>query len=582
MPRVNIAIKTRLCLILCAAALALSGCGKKTEAPSSALKSDDGILAYVPADTPYVFAGVTPLPDDVADKLESQNDVVLKMYGEAMMGFVEASAADGEMDDSTRAIIEEIAGLMSIEKLREAGIGRDAQGALYGVGLVPVIRFSLTEGKAFEDTIARIEEKAGQKMTVATAGGQSYRYAGDDEARILLAVIDDYAVISFVPSALPESAVAAVLGVDRPDKNIAATGALADLAANYDFTAHGLGFVDIQRVTSTFVEPASGVNAELLSMMDYDAASVSPTCRTEALEMAATAPRLVAGYTEISVDELKSNTALELRSDLAKGLSALAAPVPGLGADHGGLFSFGMSLDIQAARDFYESRLDAVAADPYECEWFAEFQAGLEQGRQALNQPLPPIAYSIKGFVAVVDTAEGLDFATQPPPTDIDARLLVATENGPGIIAMGAMFSPELMALDMKADGKPVEVPLPPNPANFQSAFLALTDASLALALGDDASSRLSALLDTPVADPPPFMSVNMDAARYYRLMGETMTMDLPQADDDPMHGAPPVEMMASMSQMMTELGDIMERMQVDMIFTERGIEMPSTVTLAD
>lgn len=127
-----------------------------------------------------------------------------------------------------------------------------------------------------------------------------------------------------------------------------------------------------------------------------------------------------------------------------------------------------------------------------------------------------------------------------------------------------------------------MELALPPNPANLQSAFVAVTDASLGISLGKDAEKRLAALLGTPVADPPPFMSMNMDAARYYGLIGESMTMDLPQMSADPGKEPPSAEMMKTMSEFMNQIGDMMERMSMDVVFTEKGVEMPTTITLAD
>ena len=112
-------------------------------------------------------------------------------------------------------------------------------------------------------------------------------------------------------------------------------------------------------------------------------------------------PRIVGGYNDLSTEQIASTAIFELRDDIAGELTKLSAPVPGLGKDHGGLMSFGLGLDLLAARKFYEARLDALDANPYECELFAELQAGVAGGRAALQAPLPPIVYGIKGFLAV-------------------------------------------------------------------------------------------------------------------------------------------------------------------------------------
>ena len=97
------------------------------------------------------------------------------------------------------------------------------------------------------------------------------------------------------------------------------------------------------------------------------------------------------------------------------------------------------------------------------------------------------IVNSIKGFFAVIDKLDGMDMATQAPPTDVDASFVLATDNAQGLIAMGAMFSPELMSLDIKPDGTPVEMPLPPISPALSSAFVAMNDEALAIAVGGSA-----------------------------------------------------------------------------------------------
>ncbi|MDX1518460.1 MAG: hypothetical protein R3288_16545, partial [Woeseiaceae bacterium] len=42
--------------------------------------AEDGLLKFVPADTPYLFATGTPLPDDLLDKFEPRVDKVLQSY----------------------------------------------------------------------------------------------------------------------------------------------------------------------------------------------------------------------------------------------------------------------------------------------------------------------------------------------------------------------------------------------------------------------------------------------------------------------------------------------------------------------
>ncbi|MDH3553926.1 MAG: hypothetical protein OER22_15040, partial [Gammaproteobacteria bacterium] len=484
---------------------------------------------------------------------------------------------NSEKYQRANAVVDELMTLMSIEGMRSAGLGRDATGVLYGNGLLPVVRVQLSDGALFEDALSRLESEAGEKLPVAEIGGNSIRYFDADQVKILLGVINDQAVFTVAPASFDDAQLGEVLGLKLPAKSIADSGALQKIAKDYGFTNHYVGYFDFQAIADRFVGEASGLDAELLALIDYDPAELSSVCRAEIRAVAGIAPRMVLGYTDIDKDKLDSTVVIELRDDIAAGVQTLPAAVPGLGGDKGALMSFGMSIDMKAAREFLEARLDAMEAKPFECEYFADLQAGVAGGRQALNQPVPPMVYDFKGFLAVIDEIEGLDVATQTPPTSIDGSFLLAMNNAEALIAMGAMFSPELASLNLQADGNPVPLELPQMQAMGIAAFAAMNENALAISVGEDSESELDGLLGAAASDPSPFMSFSMDAARYYGFLGEAMA-----ADGDDKENAPTAEMQAAMQEVMAAVANVYDRMSVDVRFTERGVELISSVTLQD
>ncbi len=577
------AIPFKAVLAFCFLSLAVLACTDSSDKTASAPTLDPGLLKYVPADTPYVFAMLDPLPDEVADKLEPRIDAILKSYQGVLRTVVQISAeklAESEDDkglpEEAAAALEEFAGLLTIEGFRSAGIERDSTMVMYGVGLLPVLRMTLSDGKLLDAAIARIEAKAKDSMSVATIEGQSYRYAGNDQGRLIIAVIDDEFVLSIVPTNLPDDLLKTVLGLTLPTTSIADSGELQKIIDDNGFLSHSVSLVDFERIVATFLDDQSGVNQELLALMEYDGSELGDDCKAEIREMAGIAPRIVAGYTEMSVDKFVSNMILQVRSDIATGLATLPAPVPGLGSEQGGLIAFGMSIDMIAARSFYTERLDAMEADPYECDLFAEIQEGVEQGREALNQPIPPIVYGFKGFLAVVENINGMDLANNRPPTSADLRVLVATDNAEGLLAMGAMFSPEIAALDIQPDGEPVKFESRQLAGVVDMAYVAMTDNALALSIGEGTKARLGEMLSAAINEPHPFLSMEIDADRYYDFIANTMVVE-----DDEEDQTPP-ELKAAISEIMVVVGDMFSRMAFQVEFTERGIEFPSTMELSD
>jgi hypothetical protein len=577
------AIRSKLlCLVFLP--LFFAACSDAPEDAGELLSSEEGILRYVPADTPYVFATLEPLPDDVREKLGPATDAIVQGYANMVKAAINQPPEDpaepqmsAEEKQRAIAIVDELAGMITVDGIPEAGIDRDSKAAIYGVGLLPVLRVTLSDPALFDATVKKWESQAGKEMSVATIDGQSYRYAGDEDARVIVAVIEDQLVATFVPAALTEDLLKSVLGLTPPARSIAGSGTLAALSEKYGYKGYGVGVIDVERIAATFLDDTSGVNSALLALMEHDTSSLSDVCKAEIRSMAGIMPRVVTGYTEITPEHIDGVSVFELRTDLAAGLQSVTAPVPGLGAEQGGLMSFGMSLNLLAARDFYAARLDAIEADPYECELFANLQAGVAQGREMLNQQLPPVVYGFRGFLAVIDDIQGLDIESRQPPTEIDMRFLVATEDAQGLLAMGAMFSPEIASLNLQPDSKPVKLEVPALASMVDAAYVAMSENALALSVGNGNESGLTDMLNASAAEPAPFMSMDMDAARYYGFLGEAMAEGAAGSGEE--HSP---EMGQAMADMMKTMEQMFSRVSFDIQFTERGIEVPSRMELAE
>lgn len=557
---------------------------------SSAQSFENGILQYVAADTPYLFATPGDLPEDVFKKLEPQLNNVLHLYHELMLAFMDSAEeqsatdeGDPENIENLSAILDELGTLMSIKGLGDAGINYESDFAIYGVGLLPVLRLSLSDGDLFEAALVRLEEKAEAEMSVASIDSYDYRYVGDEEGRLIIAIIDDQLVVTAVPTELSDDLLKSVLGITLPAENIVDSGLVKKLADKHGFTDYLIGFMDTQRMIAPFLDEPTGMNAVLVPMMTEDAPQLSAVCKAEIRSMAGVAPMMVMGYTEISTQKISSKFVIELRDDIAAGVAAMVGSVPGLGAEQGGLLSFGFSMDLLAARGFYSSQIDAIEADPYECELFGDMDVSIAAAREMLNQPVPPIVYGFSGFLMVIEDMHGMDIANGIPPSSIDMRMLVATDNAEGLLAMGSMFSPEIAALQIELNGEPVKLDLPQiAAATTDDVFIAISDTGIALSSGDGTESKLTAMLSADVGDPSPFATFEVDAESYYGFISEAMDV----AEDDELEAEEDFMVSAKIEALLQEInlsmGKLFERIYFDTYFTEAGIEFESTVTLVD
>ena len=578
-------VNSKMILATILASLALFGCSNSDDesASSANIAAAGVILDYVPADSPYVLASITPLPDDVMDKLEPNIERILAAYEVLLQElFAMATAeidANGDDDDDAKraaAVIGELSTLLSIDGLRGAGFSRESRAALYGNGMLPVLRIEVSDGELFEAALVRIEESSGEKMDVATISGSSVRFVTAEDVKLLISVLDKQVVMSVAPASFSDDQLSTLLGFTAPNSNITDSGKLQSIADDYGFSDYFIGYLDIAEMVNTFTGDASGLDVDLIALMDTDD-GMSDVCRAEIRSLAGIAPRMVAGYTGITTERFDTKLVVELRSDIAAGLAQLPAPVPGLGIDLGGLMSIGMSLNIKAMREFVEMQLDALEADPYLCEDFAGMEEGVIQARAALQQPVMPMIYDFRGFLARIENIEGLNMATQMPPTSVDGQFLLAMENAPAMVSMGAMFSPELAGLDLQADGEPVLLDLPQAQMLGGDVYIALQDDALAISVGQGAETKLAGMLTEDVTDNGTLFSFAMDAGRYYAFAAEAMA-EAQNDDDNPMTPA----MQQASQEIMSAMAAMFDRMTVDIRLTEEGIVMQGVETLAE
>lgn len=155
---------------------------------------------------------------------------------------------------------------------------------------------------------------------------------------------------------------------------------------------------------------------------------------------------------------------------------------------------------------------------------------------------------------------------------------MLAMDNAPALVTMGSMFVPQLADLNLQADGKPVVLDMPQMQGMGISAYAALTEGAIAIAVGEESEADIAGLLSAEVPETAPFMSVSIDASRYYSFLGDAIAT-APRKDDE--HGPSP-EMQAALKEIMSAIADLYDRMTVDVLLTERGAEIQSSVTLKD
>lgn len=481
-------------------------------------------LAFVPADTPYVLANIDRVPGEVTEAWLA----LLEPLGEGMRESVarareRMTARAGEDDMRIMLALLELAeSTLSVEGWRRIGMRTDALAAIYGVGVVPVLRLELADPDAFRGFVAEVEQRAEVTAPTAEIQGQSYwrfQFGSDDgDAPALILAVQDQHLVLTLDFGAEVSDLGSLLGLRAPARSLADSGELAQVNRQLGLGPHGTLLVDSRRLVASLLDD----RGPLGRMLADDAQTLSDECRREFEGLAEIMPRFVSGYTRFDASGMVSDSVLELRSDLAQGLMPLAAPVPGLGrVDEQAVVDFGFSMKLDKLAEFIQAQVSAIRAAPYACEHLVE----LNDSARQIGQQLAGLYMAAGWFTGLRVALTGIDWPEDAEtPIDIEGAIVLASPSPSGLIGMVRGFVPALADLDLSIDAPPQRI----DPSQFGAGmvpeqtppvFAAVRERALGLGFGQNAAERLPGLLTEPPGDPLPLLYMGYDGATYGRLM---------------------------------------------------------------
>lgn len=528
-----------------------AGCAKKPDA--------DSPLAFAPATTPYVFANLEPLPKPVMESWLAVAGPYNQVQGQVLAVLRADLAALPPTVQALVPLLEVTEGKLSYSGLEEMGLRPDGLMAFYGIGLVPVLRMELSDAGKFRQRVADYEHKRGAALPVEKVEQQDYwRLAGPDSGApaLMIAIVGGHLVVTLDigPRGPP---LEELLGLRRPQRSVLDSDELTTLNEEFGFTPYGTFLLDSRRLAG--VLSGQGEQTPVMAPL-----LPSPACRTELAALADAAPRVVGGYEELQAKQLRANAVVELRENLSTAMQAVPAPVPGLGGeDRVGLeFGFGAHLDRFA--DFLHARSADIAASPFRCEPLRFLNMGGDPQRLA---PLYLAAGSVTGMrLALTDLRwQGAG------PEAVAGAVVVASPNPGALIGMAQGFLPQLASLNLRPGGAPQRLDLGPVagllPAATQAPYIALSEQGIGVAVGDDAPGQVTARLAAAAPEAPPLFRMAYDGALYAQLLhGMTGMARPPQGEGGKLE--------ASIDAALAKVMEGVERIEVDVLATARGIEI--------
>lgn len=573
--------------------LLLTGCGKDPAEP----EFPNPLLTRVPADTPYVLVTGEPVSEEVT---EAWSENFRPAFDIARVQFEqleqEIAVENPALAAQVSAVMEEILALADKEEREQIGVTRDDGLVIYGYGLMPVLRMTVSDPEAFRAFLTRIGNKAGVGMGSTTHDGREVSRLAFDPV-VVLGDLRDGVVSVGVTGLDGEQAMLEHLFSEAPTgETLAESGAASALVSEYGFLSAGVGYLDIPRMLALIT--GDGETPGVLDRFGAVPEDLTPACRGELVSLAGKMPRLVFGYDNLSESAMTMRSILEMEAGVAEALAGWTVPVPGLGAPTDARYAFGMSLDGTKAAQDIKGWMNAAAEREFECEFLAEV-TWKESAAKINVAPLYMVG-NPKGFMFQLNELEIRDIEAKD--FTASASFMAVFDNAQTLAGMARMISPELQSMELPTDGTPVQVPAEAMQGFDQPLWLAATNTNLAGAVGDGAAERISQVMNADAPTPAPFLHFDFDAAWFYNMLAdwmpklarhaESVAADGEEGDageggeagdaEEPGLTNEDLEEIQRTADMMRAYGDILGRISYQIRFTDQGIEGATRTTLKD
>ena len=569
-------MKTKMSLAVSFALLStgvLSGCDddnaltapaeSQQEAPQTVSAS---MLKYIPADSPYFMASRDVMTEEEAFAMYQR----MQPKGSLESDLNELRDMLADIDDDVQrslmtffiAMGEELAGIETLDEIHALGLKVSPQAALYGLGILPVMRMELEDGDAFRETLQRALAKADITLGTATTNGIEYSVLTPEGPIKAIMVIDDQQLLmSVVPQHASDELLSLVLGKTLPDNSLNDTGALTELEARHGFTPYFAGRVDSSRLLGELSTPMHSGTQALMEAVDAEPLELS-TCQADIDRITNRIPGLVMGMREYSRDRMEMNLILETDEGIVSDLRAMTAQVPGLGSSEG-VASFGLGLNLPVLMQTVQKYAQQVRQNPFSCDELQALNTTWNDVTMALSNPMAmmiaPTLSGVNGRINRLVMKNG-----QPTGAAI---LTLASQNPLSLLSTASTFIPGLEALKLEPGGETRKVESMLLPPEFPTLYAAMSDTAIALGAGISHPKVLQTELESPVLERDLLLHGHLSGEFYHSLAGIMEQM--------------PANAMADFDlDQFKAYGDMYENMEYWLRVDDAGVEMSFSLEL--
>jgi len=565
---------SRTLVLILSSALLLAACNKEAdEAVVTVKENSNPLLAYIPVDTAYVYADLEPVPDTITDAYVTRFQPALDVLTEKINEFrAEYQAGDHEGEPAARlasAVLDELGGSLSEESLNRIGLSTRAHYALYAEGVFPVIRLGLTDAEALRSAIGRIEARMGVHLPASEFNGTKYWRLSEDDmpVGVYIAIDDQQLALSIFPVGAEANLLPAFLGQQMPAQSLASNNALGVMNHTKGYAPYGSGYLDIQKLANEILDPGSHTRGMLGDKLNTELDSLDAVCVDEVKSIIARTPRMTAGITRLTANEMAMRYDLEIENSLAGGLAALVSDIPAATTgDY--LLSASLALRVGKLREFVLEKATALVAAPYQCGKLQDLNDEAAKLVSQLNIPMPPMVNNLLGLRIMIN-----DYDPARSLTRGDGLLAIHVDKPEMFVGMASMIVPGFESLDLANQKEPVRIPPEMTRLEGMDVFALMGKDAIGVAVGEQHLDELKPFMNAAPQTDGTLLSVSNNLAKQMKMEAALTSTFQIDGDEDytPVH-----EFSEAMKQVYT---DMLGQSRVDVRLTPDGLHIDSSMT---
>lgn len=488
--------------------------------------------------------------------------------------FASAEAALADATSKATASNEKLSA--ANKKFEQAKKSNDASGIAAAANDIAAAANEISDTQKLqieaEKKLASLQQLQKEAETLAQTGGIS-------GPGVVIAADGKDIILAFSFNAYDPAVLDQLLGLEKPQKSLAASGKLKKIRKEWNYSDEMVMFIDHQLVADG-VTGGDSLAAQHLTVLAADLGMpaelerfAAEPCRTEIRQLAAHWPMTVTGNRKFEVDENNINlethfaTIIEHEA-LRNTLKLLRGVVPVSQSSGEAMMSFGMGIDVNNLPQLSGEVIDLLSKIDYQCDSFGALNELAKADISAASMGammFSGMARGIKGFSVNVYDADIAPDSRQMPVKGVDAAIAIAADDPAMLLQTLKMLPQGQMLSELPLDGTAmslndlIPMPLPPE----VELFAAIKGKNIVIYSGTEAAEFANRIGGNGKEG---FVVASFNTAKLIEKIesvAETLTED--GATDEDLAGA--LEMMSTYP-----TGNVVY--EVD--FTDRGIELES------